>query len=333
MPVDPKRIQELVSELNLKEADRDYLLKLFTDNPDSATAFVGQRERHDAFTRRTQELSQKEKDLEKRANDSVTAYAQQLNEAQERLRRIMEDFQNSEISRTKAETLLRKVKEVYGLSDEDIPKIQDPALTAGKSGGNGSSPSAIDIDKKLSEFKDALIKELSPHFRVLPTISNIQQEIKERHRELTGKRLTQAEMAELMQMSMKDDGPTLEQAWRSKYEIDKLEKQREREEWRKEDRQKWEDEVKARNSEEALRSVRATADGQFKHLSPVFREYKRHEDGTFASKPPDASKPPERVPAVENNVKLSGAERAAKRFIERRQAGIPMGKEEPVGKT
>src|SRR6266566_2504109 len=104
MPVDPKRVADLIEELGLEGADKDYFTKVLTTNEKAGVAFTGQRERHDAFTQKTQALSQKEKDLEKRANDQVQAYAQQLNEAQDRLRKIMDDFQNSEISRTKAES-------------------------------------------------------------------------------------------------------------------------------------------------------------------------------------------------------------------------------------
>src|SRR5437867_9430057 len=157
MPVDTKRVQELIDELGLEGADKDYFARVLTTNEKAGVAFTGQRERHDRFTQKTQELSQKEKELEQRANQRDLELAQQLNAAEDRIRKIMADYETSEISRTKAETLLRRVKEIYNLSDEDIPKLSEPPKP--------KDTPPLDIDKKFSEFKDTLLKELAPNFR------------------------------------------------------------------------------------------------------------------------------------------------------------------------
>lgn len=332
MAIDNARVTSLIDELGLEGADKDYFTKVLTTNEKAATQFVGQRERHDLLTRRTQDLSTKERDLERRANEQVTAYAQQLQEADDRIKKIMTDFEKAEISRATAEARLMKVKETYNLSDEDIPVVQVQQQQ------RQQEPQSLDIKKILTDFKRELLSELSPELAAFPRVAAIQNEILARHQELIGKRLTQVEMEELMKTSQAENGPSLMNAWRQKFGIDAIEKTKEREEWSKEDRRKWDDEQKARASEEALRGVKRSADGNIKHLSPVFREYQTHDEPGTRDMTPAARQQQQqdhqqqRTTEVQNTPKLSGAERAAARFMERRNAGIPMGAPEPVSK-
>src|SRR5207244_10661733 len=121
------RVTVLIDEFGLEVPDKDYFTKVLTTNEKAATQFIGQRERHDKFTRLTQDLSTKERDLDRRVNDQITEYAQQLQAADERIKKIMGDFESESISRATAEARLMKVKQVYNLSDEDIPNVDTTA--------------------------------------------------------------------------------------------------------------------------------------------------------------------------------------------------------------
>lgn len=340
MAIDAARITSLIDELGLEGADKDYFTNVLTKNEKAATQFAGQRERHDAFTRRTQELSTKEKDLSARANAAIAEYAQQLQAADNKVRQIMADFEKETISRATAEARLQKVKTTYNLSDEDIPAV-DPTSNAGNgnrgsrtSGTGQGSDGGIDIKSVLADFKKQLLAELGPELAAFPRVAAIQNEILAQHQELTGKRMTRAQMEELMKISQAADGPNLMTAWRQKYDIDTIEKTKEREGWAKEERKKWDDELKAKNSEEALRGVRNTTEGTVKAHSPVIgRKFNTHDEPanrTVETKPTQQNTQVTQ-PANDRGPKLSGAERAAARFIERRNNGIPMGAPDPVG--
>lgn len=343
MAVDTARVQSLIDEWGLEGADKETVAKILLANERAATQFVGQRERHDDYTKKTQGLTTQQKELERKANEQITLYAQQLAEADKKVKKILADFEQESISRTTAEARLRGVKERYNLSDEDIPDVKAPT----KRDPNPSDGAGIDIDAKLKEFESNFLKRLMPDLIALPRVSAILNEIDARHMELTGKRLTLNERNELMDMAqdpknVDDEGRpvNLMTAWQTKYDIKKIEKDREFEGRLKEERTKWDDEQKRKRSEDAMRGVRTDADAQsYKQHSPVLREYKTHDEAANRSfnNRREGDKPPEKKQSISDDntrqggPKLSGAERAAQRFMERRAAGIPLGKEEPAG--
>jgi hypothetical protein len=339
MAIDANRVTALIDELGLPDKDKTYLTGVLTDpaNERAATQFIGQRERHDVLTRKTQELATERAGLESRVNSEVTRYATELAQADERIKRIMKDYETAEISRTTAEARLRKVKETYNLSDEDIPSVEPQPRRAADTPVGLTEES---VTAMLSKFEDSLMKKLAPELTAFPRVAAVLDEIDARHTELTGNRLTYDEKKELMDASSKTEGLTLMGAWKDKYKISEIEEEKRFDTRLTAERQKWDDDLKKRNSEDALRGVRRSAEGDFKHLSPVFREYKTNDDPGQRQMEPvarqqndsgDRQTPPARVAQVQNEPKLSGAERAAAKFIERRNAGIPMGKEAPVG--
>lgn len=326
MAIDANRVTSLIDELGLQGADKEYFTKVLTSNESAATQFVGQRERFADYTRSKQALATEKAELERRANEQITGYANQLAEAEGKIQKILKDFETADISRATAEARLQRVKQTYNLTDDDIPAVEIKPAAA------PAAQPAIDIDAKLAEFERKLMARLTPDLNAFPQVAAVMDDIADQHQQLTGKRLTLAERQEIIRTSQAENGPTLVKAWREKHGIDKIEQDRQKASWREENRREWEDEQKRRNSEEALRQVRSTPDGQTRHLSPVFREYKTDND-PVRQPGAEPARQSEHVAPVQNEPgpRLSGAERAAQRFLERRNAGIPMGAPDPVG--
>lgn len=331
MAIDAARVSSLIEELGLEGPDKEYFSKVLTTNERAATAFVGQRHRHDDYTKKTQDLSEREKTISKKANDAIGQYAAQLQAADTKIRDIMNKFETESISRATAEARLLKVKETYNLSDDDIPAVTTPAKVTSDDKGL----SAESIKTMLKEFKSEFMREIAPELMAFPQVSAIQQEIYRRHRELTGKDMNLAEMKDLMKTSQSENGPNLMQAWREKHGIDKLEKDREHADLKKQWQVERDDEDKKRRSEEAMRGVKATVDGEVKTFSPVIgRKYETHNEPAERQQTeqrPQTQTQQQAPQPQASGPKMTGAERAAQKYIERRQAGIPMGKEAPVG--
>lgn len=326
MPVDKAVLQQLIDEIPFAKAeDKTYFTNALLADESAATQFVGQRLRHADYSTKTAALTTKEKDLATRANESVRTYAQQLNEAQTKLRDVMSQLETEQISSTRARALLNKVKTVYNLSDDDIPKIDDAGTV--KKGTEGLLDRAT-VQEMLREHETKIMNHLAP-INSFPRIPVIINEIQYEHEKLTGQRLGEAQILELMNMAQQENGPSLRGAWEDKYKIPDARLAKRDETRDKENRQKWEDERKKEASDAALRGVQRGSDGKFNSLSPVMgRKYGEHVDSTNKDitdgRAADAA-------ARNSGPKPTGAERAAANFIARREAGIPMGAEAPVG--
>ena len=337
MSIDIASVNQMIEELGLEGADKDYVTKVLTTNERAATQFIGQRMRHNDYTAKTQGLAKDRQTLEQRVNDQVSQYAQQLSDADERIKRIMKDFEAERISRATADARLLKVKEVYNLSDEDIPAVDPPrgqpnSGITNSNGGNGLTEDRV--VQILGKFRQDLIKEIGPELKAFPRVAAIMDDIDAQHRELTGKRLTYQEKQELIVSSEAENGPTLLNAWRDKYKIGEIEENKRFDDRLKTEKQKWDDEQKARVSSDAMRTVR-TGQGELQSVSPVFRQYDKHTDNPdrFSNQNQNANNGggDGGDGGGEPKPKLSGAERAAQRYLERRNRGVPMGVTEPAG--
>lgn len=313
MPVSKDDLIKYVKELGLPEDQEKNLLDVLSANEKAATQFVGQRLRHDDYTRKTQELAAQRKTLEEQTGQQVAQYAQQLAEAQDKINKIMADLEQAKISEATANARLMRVKETYLLSDEDIP-----ALDVRNPAGTKTDGGQIDLDKKLEEFGRKILSTLREDLSALPRVAALQSDIMLQHQELTGKRLTRDEMNELLSVAEKERVP-LETAWERRYDIPKLRMEREIERRVKEELERAEAERRRKASEEALSGVRRSPEEILgKPLSPVLGR-------TFGAdaKPKD---PADSGPADKSaRPRLSGAERAAAKFLERRSQGIPLG--------
>lgn len=325
MPVDKAVLQQLIDELPLtKPEDKTYLFNMLSTDDAAGTQFVGQRLRHSDYTKKTTDLTTREKTLADKANESVRTYATQLAEAQTKLREVMTQLGEEQISTTRAKALLNKVKTTYNLSDEDIPKLDNDGVVKP---GTGGGLDEARVRTMMDEFQNDLLKKLAPinSFPMIPVLIN---EIQHEHQTLTGTRLPESKIRELMNKSSQEGGPSLKAAWEDEFKIGDLRVSKQKESWKAENRKEWEDEQTKLRSEAALRGVRR-ADGQTTSLSPVMsKKFAEHVDSTNSEmvKARDAGD----VQARQNGPKMSGAERAAASYVARREAGIPMGAEAPT---
>lgn len=324
MPIDEKELLRYVDELGLSDAVKAQVLQELKADEKRATQFVGQRLRQDDYTKKTTDLAQQRKDLETTAQTAVSQavqeYAGKLQGAEEKANKILKDLENERITRNTAEQRLLRLKEQYQLSDDDIPP-----LNAG--GGNPQPRVEIDLDTKLGEFetrvtkqiKETLVKELMPELMAFPRISAIQGDIIAEHLALTGKRLTAADMAKLTELAPKVGG--LQKAWEQEYGIADIRMQNHDKELTAKNRQTWEDEQKAKASEAALATVAHVGqDGKPLSTSPVLRPY-QNRDGDSPLEPGKAAGNGNQN-GGHGEPKLSGAERAAVKWVEKANKGL-----------
>lgn len=320
MPVNEADLAAYIDELGLSDAVRTSILSELKGNDRAATQFVGQRLRHADYTKKSQALSTERTQLEDAANKQIGTYAQQLQAAETRIQSIMKDFEGEAISRTTAETRLRAVKEKYALSDDDIPPVTTPAAAA------RTADTTIDIDAKLKAFGTALIADMRREMSHVPDLNALQFDIVRRHRELTGKDITSDELRSLNKDGAKHkDG--LMGAWTDKFEINRLQTERDYTSRLTAERTKWEDEQKAQRSNEAMaQATSSSKDPSFTASSAVLkRSFERRDDPATQSTTPTSQQPQttqtHTTPSAVDRNKVSGAERAAAKWIERASSG------------
>lgn len=329
MPIDKQKVAEYVAELGLPKEQTDSLIATITGDEKAATQFVGQRLRHSDYTTKTQELAEQRNRLNQEYTTAVADYAGKLTEAESRINAIVRDLETSKISEATANARLMSVKNKYNLSDEDIPAL-DVKNPAGTGPVPGSAPGgAIDIESRLKTFQQELMSNINRELIQLPRIAALQTDLYNSHRDITGKPLTRAEMDELISESAKQKLP-LETVWEKKYNIPDLRFNKRLEE---EVAKRLADEEAARRakaSEDALAGVRRHEQSPSQVHSPVIgRQFDQRADNRPAPASGQATQPQTQTQATPV-AKPSGAERAAARFIERRNAGIPMGAPDPA---
>lgn len=324
MPVNETEVAAYLDELGLSQAIRDNVLAEFKTNDKAATQFVGGRLRHADYTRKAQALADEKKAITDQANTQIQQYATSLATAEGRINKIMTDFQGSEISRATAEARLRGVKEKYNLSDDEIP-----AVTTQAAARTSAEANPIDIDARLKSFQEDLMKNIRSEMSAVPDLNALQFDIVRRHKELTGKDITSTELRELNKEAA-TKGQSLMGTWDQKYEISKLQVERDNTALIARERTKWEDEEKAKRSNEAMaQATSSRTDPKFTASSSVLtREYGNRGDvvSTQTQDPAsrsaaDKSPVPVAKTAVARN-SMSGAERAAGKWIERQGNGL-----------
>ncbi|HEX6826170.1 MAG TPA: hypothetical protein VF077_07620 [Nitrospiraceae bacterium] len=327
MPVDKAQIEAYLNELGLSDTVKTSVLGELTTNDRAATQFVGQRLRHDDYTRKQQEAAERVQQLEAHANGEIQKYATQLFDAQNRINSIMGDFEKETISRATAEARLQKVKTTYNLSDEDIPTVTTPAAAA------AAPQPQIDFQKELANMRTQLMTEFRSDMMSLPRLAVLQNDIADRHNKLVGKPLTREDFNSLLDQAEKERRP-LETVWQEKYKISDLQNKQMVDDAVKNARIKWEDEQKKNASDAALASVSSAASTpQFTQSTVLQRKYERRdESGSGLASP--SQQAPAAAPAASTQtsappaapaVKMTGADRAAALFIERRSNGVPLG--------
>lgn len=327
MAVDKAKLTSYIDELGFPDAVRTAMLAELEKNEDAANKFVGQRLRHDDYTRKAQELGATKKTLEEQVTQQLTGYATELANANAQIEKIAKDLESEQISRSTAEARLQKVKTTYALSDEEIPTVTEIVNKV----PTASSP-ALDIKAMMEEFKTTIIKEIRTDLSSMPQVTASQMDISEQHRELFGKRMTRDEMTEITDLAQKNR-TNLQTAWENKHGVQEVRTTKRVETEIAKARQTWTDEQQARNDAAALSSVtsqRETGIVGKPQSSVLGRQFETHEDvgSTPRTDPAGTARADKSVNPVQ---KLSGAERAAVAWQTKANAGM-IGKTMPVGK-
>ena len=301
------------------------LLDIFGSKPDAAQRFTDGFLRQSDYTRKTEETA----NLRKQAETLVSDYENRLTEAEERIKATMKAAADDKISAATANAQLEHIKQAYGLKDDDIPSSADVRKTI-QSGKDSSGPS-IDIDAKLKEFEDGFMKRLTD--KLLPEMSGmaalpvIWNTISREHFELTGKHLTEDEQIALLKEA-REKNTSLKSVWEKNNNIPDLRLSKRDEENKRKWRDEFEKEQIAKQSEAVLSGVKRNGveivpDTQ---RSPLLRQREQLSKGRDAAFEPKQGDKPD--PASTGDQFMTGADRAAARFLDRRAKGIPWGGKE-----
>lgn len=317
MAIDKAKLTAYIEELGLGDAARTAVLAELEADESKANKFVGQRLRHDDYTKKTQELSTTKQTLEQQVAQQLSGYAQELTTANEKIANIAKDLENERISKSTAEARLMKVKTTYGLSDEDIPTVQQMQQQP----PTAAAP-AIDKAALMEELRQTLLKEFRTDLQAMPGVTATQFDIAAQHQELFGKRMSKDEMSALTEIAQKNR-TNLQTAWEMTHDVPKVRTSKLVETEIANARQKWEDERRAAADAAALSSVTSQRDQpSFTNASSVLgRKYETHVDPTTPSDPARAVQPSSPVP-TQTGQRLSGAERAAAAWITKAQNGL-----------
>jgi len=323
MPVDRDTLKATIQEAVGGDGELAALLeqKLLA-NDNLATNFVGGYMRNRDYTQKSQSLADDKRTME----GQVEQYRQALEAAEGEKQKVLKDLAGHKVSLATARQTLKNIKYTYALSDDDVPTFKDliDTQTRGK-----PVDSSSDLDEKFAGFKREmqtyLTNTLIPELGGMAQLDIVWNDIRDEHRELTGKRMTAKEQQELLAEADKRSRAgrpiSLKGLWEEKYDAPTMRQKHHDTGLEKELRAKWDHEQQAKISEAAMAGVRPVApDQQGLRTSQIFdHKFKTHEEA------PAAAPKPAQAPSANERSALSGAERAGKRFLERRAAGVPMG--------
>jgi hypothetical protein len=338
MPVDQDALKAALREAVNGDGELYALLeqKMLANEP-IATSFLSGYMRNKDYTQKTQTLAQERGQYEENKKvyeTQLAQYQQLLQESEGAKQAVLRDLAQHKESLSGAYARLQHIKDTYQLSDADIPQYKDLIDTQRKEKPVDHS---TDIDQKLQAFKreigEYLQNKLVPELGGMAQLDIVWSDIRDEHRELTGKRMTAKEQQDLFQEADKRSRSgrpiSLKALWEEKYEVGNLRQKHHDEGLEKTLRQKWDDEQKAKLSEQALAGIHPTApDQQGLRTSNIFQhKFQLHEEQ------PAAAPKTREAPSAKERSALSGAERASKRYLERRANGIPMGAPDERKKT
>lgn len=320
MPVDQVTLDKYISDVAGDDQELAGMLreKLGTKQ-EAASRFVGGFLRNSDYTQKTQELSRHRQQFEAAQQD----YETRLTQADAEKDQIMKDLAADRIKASRAEAMLRTVKQAYGLTDNDLPGIDDLRETARTGQVVDSTP---DLDQRFSKFEqqmmDKITKQLVPEISGLAMLGPVWNSIEREHQKLFGADLSKQDEAALLKQA-REENRSLESVWQDKYNVSDKRLEVRDSENQKKWRQQWEDEQAKKNQEAALRGVNpesreyALEDRQ----SPLFKRsfMPQEEGGQQASNGHDRNAAPANNDA--SRERMGAADRAAAKFMERARNG------------
>lgn len=334
MPVDKDTLKATIKEAAGDDAELSALLEQkLSANDEAAARFVGGFLRNRDYTSKTQALAsdrQSFTDEKTQLQGQMDQYRQLLQAAEGDKNKVLHDLAAHKEDLAGAYARLQHIKQIYQLSDEDIPAYKDLIDTKHKGKPVDSS---TDIETRLADFKKELTKEIGTYLteKLVPELGGMAQldivwnDIRDEHRELTGKRMTAKEQQDLLNEANKRGVAgrpiSLKALWEERYDAPQLRQKHHDTNFEKELRAKWDAEQTAKMSEAAMAGIRPGAEAEGFRTSNILKhKFQVHEETTPAAAP----KMRETASAAERQA-AGGAERASKRFLERRAAGIPLG--------
>jgi len=329
MPVDRDVLKATINEAVAGDSELAALLEQkLQANDNMAAAFTGGFLRNRDYTQKSQAIADERRTLE----NQVEQYRQLLETAEVDKAKVLKDLATHKVSVAQANARLKHIKDTYQLGDDDIPSIPDQIQTY-----QTRSPvdSSADVDQKLAAFKQEMTRYLAE--KLVPELGGMAQldimwsDIRDEHRELTGKRLSAKEAQQLLDEADKRSRAgrpiSLKALWEEKYDAPSLRQKSHDNTLEKELRAKWDAEQQAKISEAAMAGVRPVApdQGGLRTSSLFSHKFQVHEDTAAAPAATQAAAQAKQAMSASERQALSGAERAAKRYLERRANGIPMG--------
>lgn len=294
-----------------------------------ATQFLSGFMRNRDYTSKTQALAEERRNMEGERGTlqgQVEQYRQLLESAEADKTKVLKDLAAHKVTVAQAHARLKHIKDTYQLSDDEVPAFADliDTRTSGK-----PVDSSSDLDARFAAFEQKMTQyvtqKLVPELGGMAQLDIVWSDIRDEHRELTGKRLTAKEQQELLNEADRRGRAgkpiSLKALWEEKYDAPKLRQNHHDKEFEKGLRTKWEAEQTAKRSEEALAGIHPSAGDQsgLRTSQILNHKFQVHEE-----QPAGAPKMRE-VRSSNERSALTGAERAAKRYLERRASGVPMG--------
>jgi outer membrane murein-binding lipoprotein Lpp len=334
MPVDKEALKDAIREAAGEDGELyAFLEQKMLANDKIATQFLGGFMRNKDYTQKNQALATDRQTIEadrKTMEDKMEQFRQLLEAAEVEKAKVLKDLAQHKIDVATSQARLKHIKQTYQLSDDDIPNIPDQIETFQT---RRPVDTSTDIDTKLADFKKDfkdditkyLAEKLVPELGGMAQLDIIWADIRDQHRELTGKRMSAKEAQELFNEADRRGRAgkpiSLASLWEEKYDVPALRQKHHDEDLSKKLRADWDAEQAAKLSEAALAGVRPGAMEQGLRTSHVFdHKFKVHEETQ-----PQAAPKLREAPSAADRQALSGAERASRRYIERRANGIPMG--------
>ena len=298
-------------------------------NDKFATDFMAGYMRNRDYTQKTQAIADERRTMEdqkKTYETQLQQYREAVDAAESGKAQVLRDLANHKESLAGAYERLKNIKQMYALSDEDIPSYSDLIKTEQKGKPVDNSN---DLDERFNKFEQKITKligdKLIPELGGMARLDTLWPEIRDEHEELTGKKMNARQMQELLDEASarhRAGKPTgLKDLWEEKYNVGELRQKHHDDGLEKRLRQKWDDEQKVKLSEAALQGISPVApEAQgFRTSNILQHKFKVHEE------PPAAAPKTREATSSRDRQAATGGERAAQRFLERRANGIPMG--------
>ena len=223
MPVDKQKLEECIRQAADGDQEMyDFLKARYEKNEAAATKFVGGFMAQSDYTQKTQALAAERKTFTDQSTQ-VENYRKALEQAEAEKNKIMNNLSKEKVTVAQARELMNILKDKYGLTNDDLPGMDDMIKTAVTGKVVDSTP---DLATQLAEFKNSLMSEMekkfagqiNPELSAMAKLPLIMNDVAREHEELTGRRLTYSEQQEILDDATKNN-MGFRTAWENKFGV------------------------------------------------------------------------------------------------------------------